>query len=154
MYQYLEKVNFEKHTLNLNLMNCYRQFWSWRHTWFDFKLNSKFGLVVGQLSYFLLVLGTVQWWTDDRWSSAEQSKAGCHSRSALGLQGLRVFHALVEHHIIPIPPPTLAPGTAFWDGEGCLRHRESNCRAVHYRLKRLKFFNKLYFFKGLFNLPL
>lgn len=45
---------------------------------------------------------TIQWWTDSRWSGPERSKAGCHSHSALGLQGLRVFHALP-------PPPTPHP---------------------------------------------
>ena len=62
---------------------------------------------------------TIQWWTDSRWSGAEQSKAGCHSHSTLGLQGLRVFHAPPHHlHIISTPPPALRPlsahGTFFF----------------------------------------
>lgn len=60
---------------------------------------------------------TIQWWTDSRWSGPERSKAGCHSHSALGLQGLRVFHALPPPNpapqphlrIISTPPPSLSP---------------------------------------------
>lgn len=78
---------------------------------------------------------TIQWWTDSRWSGPERSKAGCHSHSALGLQGLRVFHALP-----PPPPPTPTPPPhyihastlsqpmehffVFLDGEGRLERGE------------------------------
>lgn len=72
---------------------------------------------------------TIQWWTDSRWSGPERSKAGCHSHSALGLQGLRVFHALSPPHpppqphlhIISTPPPSLSPWNIFlffWMGKG------------------------------------
>lgn len=83
---------------------------------------------------------TIQWWTDSRWSGPERSKAGCHSHSALGLQGLRVFHALPPQ---PPPNPTSAlyprlhplsaHGTflfVFLDGEGRLERGEREERVA------------------------
>lgn len=72
---------------------------------------------------------TIQWWTDSRWSGPERSKAGCHSHSALGLQGLRVFHALPPQPPPPTPPPHYIHASTlsqpmehfflfFWMGKG------------------------------------
>lgn len=86
---------------------------------------------------------TIQWWTDSRWSGPERSKAGCHSHSALGLQGLRVFHALPPPphpppqphlHIISTPPPALSPWNIFlffWMGKGDWSEERERRESLH-----------------------
>lgn len=103
---------------------------------------------------------TIQWWTDSRWSGPERSKAGCHSHSALGLQGLRVFHALPPPTPHPNPTSTLYPrlhplsahGTFFcfsgWGREiGARRERRESLHVVsgglarRWELRQVEIFN-------------